>query len=126
MSIPIVKIISNGGPVSVEMVCGEGKPGGYVLRVWDAELAGKIFEEPGLFADNKPDVHTIGRNPDKLDDCMVQSITNVILEKKHKKYYVAMIIRQDGVPVPGGKLEEAGTGKGVRARVHLRAMLEVK
>jgi hypothetical protein len=111
MPLPIVPVRAGAGPVTVEILVQQAQFGEYDVWLWDARGKTRQALGQGLNTDEVPDVITVLADPTPSADrsilhwrIRVASFTG----QARDRYYLTVILRQNGAPVPGGTLSASG------------------
>ncbi len=110
-----------GGPVTVEVRCGQAQDGAYIITLWNRNSIAERHE--GNFLNTDDDAYELGGTAEGHDGHTVQCKAEINIEPGNPRYALTLQVRQDGAVLD--VVEESGTAaEGTLKAVNLFAELK--
>lgn len=108
--VPVAMIAAGGGPVTVGISFGQAQHGQYTIQLFDPAGTTEILRQPGLNTDAIPDQFTMQATPAQLNQHILQwsGAISAFTPAPGQQFSVTFDVTQNGLGVPGGKVQRAG------------------
>jgi len=108
--VPEATVSGAGGVVSVEIAFGHAQHAKYTIQLFDPRGKTELWRQSGLSTDDLPDCFDLERDPEELERHLLQwsGAVSAFTPAPGQQYSVIFEVSQDGIVVPGGRVERTG------------------
>ena len=109
-NVPLASIAAAGGPVTVGISFGQAQHGQYTIQLFDPTGATELLRQPGLNTDAIPDQFVLQASPAALDHHILQwsGAVSAFSPAPGQQFSVTFEVSQNGLAVPGGRVQRVG------------------